>query len=117
MGRKGIHSRECRVLCHTVTSKLASKQVKKAYNMAKLMNIPVLGFIENMSYALCPDCGKKIEIFGTSKADEISQELMIPLIAKIPMDPVTANLVDKGAVELANTDFLDKAAELLERMN
>ena len=70
-----------------------------------------------MSYALCPDCGKKIEIFGTSKADEIAQELMIPLIAKIPMDPVTANLVDKGAVELANTDFLDKAAELLERMN
>ncbi len=105
------------IIIVTTPQDLVTMIVKKAYNMAKLMNIPVLGFIENMSYALCPDCGKKIEIFGTSKADEIAQELMIPLIAKIPMDPVTANLVDKGAVELANTDFLDKAAELLERMN
>ena len=105
------------IIIVTTPQDLVTMIVKKAYNMAKLMNIPVLGFIENMSYALCPDCGKKIEIFGKSKADEIAQELMIPLIAKIPMDPVTANLVDKGAVELANTDFLDKAAELLERMN
>ena len=90
--------------------------VKKAYNMANLMNIPVLGIIENMSYALCPDCGKKIEIFGQSKAQDVADGLGVPLLAQLPIDPKTATLVDSGAVELANDDGFAGAAQMLERM-
>ncbi len=105
------------IIIVTTPQDLVTMIVRKAYNMAKLMNIPVLGIIENMSYAVCPDCGKKIEIFGASKAEEVANELGTPLMARIPMDPVTANLVDKGAVELANTDYLNEAAQMLERID
>ena len=105
------------IIIVTTPQDLVTMIVRKAYNMAKLMNIPVLGIIENMSYAVCPDCGKKIEIFGASKAEEVAKELGTPLMARIPMDPVTANLVDKGAVELANTDCLNEAAQMLERID
>ena len=80
--------------------------VTKSYNMAKMMNIPVIGIVENMSYAQCPDCGKKIEVFGKSKADEIEKELKIKVLAKLPIDSKTAEFVDNGTVELADESLL-----------
>ncbi len=80
--------------------------VNKAYNMAEMMNVPVLGLIENMSYFVCPDCGKKHSIFGESQIDETAAELNLPVLAKLPIDPENAKLVDEGRVE----DI--KAAEL-----
>ena len=97
----------------TTPQDLVTLIVKKAYNMAKMMNIPVLGLVENMSYFECPDCGKRHAIFGESKLDEVTKELSVPVLARLPIDPKTAALVDKGAVELANTDaFNDFIAKL-----
>lgn len=97
----------------TTPQDLVTLIVKKAYNMAKMMNIPVLGLVENMSYFECPDCGKRHAIFGESKLDEVAKELGVPVLARLPIDPKTAALVDKGAVELANTDmFNDFVAKL-----
>lgn len=72
--------------------------VNKAYNMAKMMSVPVLGLVENMSYYTCPDCSKKINIFGDSKIDETAQELGVPVIAKLPINPQVNRLVDEGKV-------------------
>lgn len=97
----------------TTPQDLVTLIVKKAYNMAKMMNIPVLGLVENMSYFECPDCGKRHSIFGESKLDEVAKELGVPVLARLPIDPKTAALVDRGAVELANTDmFNDFVAKL-----
>ena len=97
----------------TTPQDLVTLIVKKAYNMAKMMNIPVLGLVENMSYFECPDCGKRHSIFGESKLDEVAKELGVPVLARLPIDPKTAALVDRGAVELANTDlFTDFVAKL-----
>ena len=97
----------------TTPQDLVTLIVKKAYNMAKMMNIPVLGLVENMSYFECPDCGKRHSIFGESKLDEVAKELGVPVLARLPIDPKTAALVDRGAVELANTDmFNDVVAKL-----
>lgn len=97
----------------TTPQDLVTMIVKKAYNMAKLMNIPVLGLVENMSYTVCPDCGKKISVFGESKLEEVAKELDLPVLARLPIDPKTAALVDKGAVELADDDCVAGAAEVL----
>ena len=102
------------IIIVTTPQDLVTMIVKKAFNMAKLMNIPVLGIVENMSYALCPDCGKKINIFGESKIDEVAKELGVPVLAKLPIDPKNAALVDKGAVELADDSQLENAIELLK---
>ena len=90
--------------------------VKKAYNMAKMMNIPIIGVVENMSYLECPDCNKKINIFGESKAEEIAKQLGVPVLAKLPINPTTASLVDKGSVELADTDLFAGVTEILEKL-
>lgn len=97
----------------TTPQDLVTMIVKKAYNMAKLMNIPILGIIENMSYFECPDCGRKHEIFGKSKIEETAKELGVPVLARLPVDPKTAGLVDKGAVELADTDILNPIIDKL----
>lgn len=89
--------------------------VKKAYNMAQLMNIPIIGIVENMSYLECPDCKKKINVFGESKADEIAKELGVPVLAKMGINPTTADLVDKGSVELAEDKSILEAAEYIEK--
>lgn len=94
------------IIIVTTPQDLVTMIVKKAYNMAKLMNIPILGLVENMSYFECPDCHKKHSIFGESKIDEVAEELGVPVLARLPIDPKTANLVDKGAVELVDTDIL-----------
>ena len=88
--------------------------VNKAFNMAKLMHIPVLGVVENMSYFVCPDCGKKHELFGRSKIDETAGELGIPVLAKLPIDPKINRMVDEGRVEEAHLSELDAFVSALE---
>ena len=101
----------------TTPQDLVTMIVKKAFNMAKLMNIPVLGLVENMSYFICPDCGKEYKIFGESKIDEIAAELGVPVLAKLPIDPKTANLVDKGAIELADDKYVAEAVDFLSKLD
>ncbi len=102
------------IIIVTTPQELVSMIVEKAVNMAKLMNIPILGLIENMSYAVCPDCGKHINIFGESRAEEVAKEYGIPLLAKIPLDPKLSSLVDKGIIELMENDYLTAAADAVE---
>ena len=99
----------------TTPQDLVTMIVKKAYNMANLMNIPILGLVENMSYFECPDCGKKHSIFGESKIDEVAAEMGLPVLARLPINPATAKLVDKGAVELAGDDAIAPAVEAIEK--
>lgn len=89
--------------------------VKKAYNMAQLMNIPVLGLVENMSYLKCPDCGREIRIFGDGSSN-IAKELGIPMLGKIPLDPEIAALVDKGCFEQFDGDYLSEAQAALQKL-
>jgi Mrp family chromosome partitioning ATPase len=78
---------------------LAVTIVAKAINMAKLMNIPILGLIENMSYVICPDCGRKIELFGRSKGQEVSDAANIEFLGSIPVNPMISRLCDEGKIE------------------
>lgn len=84
------------IIIVTTPQDLVTMIVKKAYNMAKMMNVPIIGLVENMSYFECPDCKKKYNIFGESKIDEVAKELGVPVLARLPIDPKTASLVDKG---------------------
>ena len=88
--------------------------VNKALNMAKMMNVPVLGLVENMSYYVCPDCGKRLEIFGKSSIDETASELGIPVLAKLPINPEINRLVDNGKIEAVQCDELDNFIEALK---
>ena len=94
---------------------LVKMVVEKAVNMAKMMNVPVLGLVENMSYLSCPDCGKKIEIFGHSKAEEIASQYGIPAVAKMPIDSRISALADAGRIEDYETDALNSVFEQIER--
>ena len=84
--------------------------------MATQMNIPVLGIVENMSYVKCPDCGKEIKIFGESKLMETAQNLGLDVLGRLPIDPVMAQLVDKGEFERFSNDYLTDAVQKLETM-
>lgn len=95
---------------------LVSLIVKKAYNMAVQMNIPILGLVENMSYVKCPDCGKEINLFGESKLDEISKEIGVDILGRIPIDPVIAEQVDEGNFERFSCDYLVDAAEKIDNI-
>ena len=90
--------------------------VKKAYNMAMTMNIPVLGLVENYSYLKCPDCGKEIKVFGESHIDEIAEELGVSVLGKMPIDPVLADLADKGEFERACNPALDGAFPVFQEL-
>ncbi len=90
--------------------------VEKAANMARMMNIPILGLVENMSYVECPDCGKKIYVFGESHIDEIASQYQVPVLAKIPMDPELAAACDAGKIEFTERDYMKDAVELLEKL-
>ena len=83
----------------TTPQDLVKMVVEKAVNMARIMNIPVLGLVENMSYLPCPDCGKEIEVFGPSKAKSLAAEYGIPAIARMPLDPQISKLADAGRIE------------------
>jgi Mrp family chromosome partitioning ATPase len=92
---------------------LVSMIVKKAANMADMMNVPVLGLVENMSYVKCPDCGKEIKIFGDSHIEDIANEFGYELLAKVPIDTEVASYVDKGWIEMTKATYLEAAAERL----
>ena len=94
------------IIVVTTPQDLVEMIVKKAVNMAKMMHVPVLGLVENMSYFTCPDCGKRHEIFGKSKAEELAKEYGIPAVARMPIDPEVARLADAGKIAQANTDAL-----------
>lgn len=93
---------------------LVSMIVKKAYNMAKLMNIQVLGIVENYSYVACPDCGKHIQLFGTGGAKTVADELNLPLLAEIPIDPDLAAMADNGSFENMQKDYFTNAAKYID---
>ena len=90
--------------------------VQKAVKMANMMNIPVLALVENMSYVECPDCGKKIEVFGPSHAEEIAAQYDIPVVAKLPINPKLAGACDKGMIELYDGTWLDEVTKALENL-
>ena len=95
---------------------LVSMIVSKMANMANMMEIPVLGLVENMSYVKCPDCGKEIKVFGDSHIDQIAGKFGYDLLAQIPLDPKVAALVDRGMIELMENDYLAKAADKVESL-
>ena len=94
---------------------LVSMIVAKAVKMANMMHIPVLGFVENYSYLECPDCGKKINVFGQSKLDEIAAEFNLPVLARLPIDPKVAESYDNGKMEEVDTARVDKVIEAVEK--
>lgn len=96
---------------------LVSMIVKKAYNMAAMMEIPVLGLVENMSYFTCPDCGKTYEIFGKSHISELAGELQTLVLGRMPIDPSLTALADEGKFEETTADYLQGAADLIETLH
>ena len=94
---------------------LVSMIVSKAVNMANMMHIPVLGFVENYSYLQCPDCGKKLEVFGKSHIEEVAEKFRLPVLAKLPIDPAVAEAFDSGNMETLNTDVMNRAIEVIEK--
>lgn len=104
------------IIVVTSPQELVSMIVGKAVKMAGLMNIPILGIVENMSYAECPDCGKKINIFGQSKLDDVAKEYNLNILGRMPINPKLAAACDKGAIELYAGDWLDSAADEVEKL-
>jgi Mrp family chromosome partitioning ATPase len=97
---------------------LVSMIVGKAVKMAQLMNIPILGIVENMSYFECTECGKRHYIYGESHIEEVAEKFGYDLLARIPMDSKLAALVDRGMIELMENDYMDKAAQaVIEKLN
>ena len=90
--------------------------VGKAVQMAQMMHVPILGLVENMSYAVCPDCGKHINVFGDSHVDEIADKYKLPVLAKMPIDPELAKEADAGMVEMFAGDYLDNAAQTVAKL-
>ena len=94
---------------------LVSMVVEKAVKMAEMMEIPIVGLVENMSYLSCPDCGKKLHIFGEGKTAEAAARHDLKVVAEMPIDPALAALVDAGDIESFQGNWLDAAADLLEK--
>mgnify|MGYP000806892156 FL=1 len=93
---------------------LVTMVVEKAVKMAQMMNIPIVGLVENMSYLACPDCGRKIYLFGEGKTQEAADRYGLPLLAQMPIDPALAALVDAGRIEDFQGSWLSAAADRLE---
>ena len=102
------------IIVVTSPQELVGMIVEKAVNMAKMMNIPVLGIVENMSWVACPDCGKKIFPFGESKTAAVAMEHGIPLLAQLPLDPALARECDTGVIELFNEDWMTPVTDAVE---
>lgn len=100
----------------TSPQELVQMIVKKAYNMANMMHIPVLGVVENFSYLECPDCGKKINVFGQSHVDEAAKELGIPVFGKLPVDPAYAEKADEGKFFEIDNPYLADGVEVLKNL-
>ena len=103
------------VVIVTTPQDLVSMIFSKAVKMANMMKIPVLGFVENYSYLQCPDCGKKINVFGKSHLDEVANEFGLPVLARLPIDPSVAEAYDNGMMETVNTDAMAQVLEAIEK--
>ncbi len=103
------------IIIVTSPQELVSMIVEKAVKMAKLMNIPIVGIVENMSYLECPDCGKKISLYGESHVDEVAEANNLKVLGKLPIDPALAKNCDQGVIELFEGDWLDAACDELEK--
>ena len=103
------------ILIVTSPQTLVGMIVEKAVNMARMMNIPVLGIVENMSYFQCPDCGAKHEIFGDSKVEEVAKNFDIKHFVRLPIDPVVAAMVDAGEVESVSGEDIAPMADAIEQ--
>lgn len=104
------------IIIVTSPQELVSMIVAKAVNMAQMMNVPIVGIVENMSYVKCPDCGREIQIFGESHVDQIAAKYGLKVLGKMPIDPEVAKNCDVGLVELVNGDWLDAAADAVEAL-
>ena len=100
----------------TPPQELVSMIVAKAVNMAKMMNVPIIGIVENMSYVKCPDCGKEIKVFGESHVEQTAEQFGLKVLGKVPIDPEIAKNYDAGLAELVNVDCLDDAADAVEQL-
>ena len=103
------------VVIVTSPQDLVSMIVAKAVKMANMMHIPVLGFVENYSYLECPDCGKKIQVFGDSRLDEVAETFNLPVLARLPIDPFVAQSYDSGLMETVKTDGIDGVLDAVEK--
>ena len=104
------------VVIVTTPQDLVSMIVSKAVKMAEMMHIPVLGFVENYSYLKCPDCGKKIEVFGKSHLDEIAAKFDLPVLARLPIDPSVAEAYDNGLMETVYTNDVDGVIDTILKL-
>ncbi len=104
------------IIVVTSPQELVSMIVTKAVKMAQLMNVPIVGVIENYSYLVCPDCKKRINVFGDSHIGEITDNLGIDLLAKIPIDPELASVCDKGLIELFEGEWVENACNKIEKL-
>ena len=96
---------------------LVSMIVEKAVNMAKLMNIRIFGLVENMSYLVCPDCGKKISVYGESGIDALASAHGLSVLEKLPIDPRLAHMCDTGTIELMQEEYMATAADALASLD
>ena len=103
------------IIIVTSPQDLVSLIVEKAVNMAKLMDVKVLGLVENYSYILCPDCGKVIRPYGESKIDSLAAQYGTNVLAQLPIDPELASLCDKGVIELFEGDYVERACDFIEK--
>ena len=104
------------IIVVTSPQELVQMIVEKAFRMAEMMNIPVLGAVENFSYFKCPDCGKQIRLFGESQIDETARKLAIPVLGKLPLDPQMAQAADQGVFFEKECPYLDAAVEVLKKL-
>lgn len=104
------------IIVVTSPQELVSMIVGKAVKMAQMMDVPVLGIVENMSYAECPGCGERIEIFGKSHVDEVAAQFGLPVLGKIPMTPAIAAASDAGDIESLEGNWLDEAVQAVEKV-
>ena len=104
------------VVLVSTPQELVGMIVEKSIKMVDMLNIPVVGLVENMSYVQCPDCGKKIAVFGESHVDAIARQYGIPHTAALPIDRKLAASADKGMIELTNGDWLDEIANAIDEL-
>ena len=104
------------VVLVSTPQELVGMIVEKSIKMVDMLNIPVVGLVENMSYIECPDCGKKIEVFGESHVDAIARQYGIPHTAALPIDRKLAASADKGMIELTNGSWLDEIANAIDEL-
>ena len=104
------------IIIVTSPQELVSMIVEKAVNMASMMDIKLLGLVENYSYIICPDCGKVIRPYGESHIDDLAKNYNTSVLAKLPIDPNLASLCDKGVIELFEGDYMERAADSIEKL-